>query len=216
MPHENYIPLESITIANPCRADWNLMQGDDTARFCQSCEKHVYNLSEMTRREAEALIQEKEGSLCVRYFQRPDGTMLTADCPIGLSPARRPWWQYLGAGAAAIIALLTGPLGVAAPSRKAAPSQGQPTAARSKAPARTKTKLAKPVPRPGVRQGSTPKAPRQLMGKPAPAVVPAPQHRAVLGEMAAVLLPTATPSKPAKETTVQEPLMGSIAPPVNR
>src|SRR5262249_1200290 len=33
--------------------------------------------------EAEALILEKEGDVCVRFYQRTDGTVLTADCPVG-------------------------------------------------------------------------------------------------------------------------------------
>ena len=63
-------PLESINIASPCNASWDAMQGDDWARFCATCHKHVYNLSEMSRTAAEALILENEGQLCVRFFQR--------------------------------------------------------------------------------------------------------------------------------------------------
>ncbi len=83
------IPLDSIRIANPCRADWNKMAGDDRSRFCVSCAKNVYNLSEMTRAEAENLVREREGELCVRFFQRADGTMITTDCPIGIKPNRK-------------------------------------------------------------------------------------------------------------------------------
>jgi hypothetical protein len=50
----------------------------------------VYNLSGMSRVEAESLIQSKEGSLCVRFFQRADGTIITDDCPVGLRVVRRP------------------------------------------------------------------------------------------------------------------------------
>jgi len=81
------IPLESVSVASPCPADWNAMQGDDHARFCKTCAKNVYNLSAMTRNEAEALIRAKEGHLCIRYYQRADGTILTQDCPVGLMAA---------------------------------------------------------------------------------------------------------------------------------
>ncbi len=81
------IPLESVSVASPCPADWNAMQGDDQARFCKTCAKNVYNLSAMTRNEAEALIRAKEGHLCIRYYQRADGTILTQDCPVGLMAA---------------------------------------------------------------------------------------------------------------------------------
>jgi hypothetical protein len=59
------------------------MSGDDQSRFCGRCAQFVYNLSEMTREEAEALIMETEGKMCVRFYRRADGTMLTKDCAVG-------------------------------------------------------------------------------------------------------------------------------------
>jgi hypothetical protein len=81
--------LSEIRIASPCTASWDEMQGDDRVRFCQHCRLNVYNLSAVTRREAEALVKEKEGRLCVRLYRRRDGTALTADCPVGLRALRR-------------------------------------------------------------------------------------------------------------------------------
>lgn len=104
-----YIPLESIQIANPCRADWDGMTGDERARLCGSCHKHVYNLSSMTRAEAEALIVEKEGKFCARIYRREDGTVITSDCPVGITPPRRPQGWF----AAALAAVLSGLLGLA-------------------------------------------------------------------------------------------------------
>jgi hypothetical protein len=78
------LPLESIRIASPCRASWEKMAGDDRVRYCQECKLNVYNLSEMTRTEAERLIASREGRLCVRFYRRADGTMITQDCPKGL------------------------------------------------------------------------------------------------------------------------------------
>jgi len=98
-----HIPLESVSVASPCRASWDNMEGDDKARLCLTCHKHVYNLSEMSRGEAEALIREKEGNLCVRFYQRADGTIMTNNCPIGLRVVQRPF-KWLAAGAALLIA----------------------------------------------------------------------------------------------------------------
>ena len=81
--------LDNIRVASPCRADWNAMLGDERARHCNQCEKQVFNLSEMTRPEAEALIIEKHGELCARYYQRHDGTILTADCRVGIVAGRK-------------------------------------------------------------------------------------------------------------------------------
>ena len=76
-------PLENVRIASPCSADWNEMYGDERMRFCGQCRLNVYNLSGMTRYDAEHLLRLSEGRLCVRYYQRPDGTILTKDCPVG-------------------------------------------------------------------------------------------------------------------------------------
>src|SRR5262245_21762657 len=81
--------LDRIRVASPCPAGWNEMSGDERVRFCNSCSLHVYNISEMTRRDAAALIAETEGRLCVRLLRPADGTVITRDCPIGLRAIRR-------------------------------------------------------------------------------------------------------------------------------
>jgi hypothetical protein len=65
------------------------MRGDERVRFCESCKLHVYNLSAMTQPEAEELVRRSEGRLCIRCYQRSDGTVLTQDCPVGLAAVRR-------------------------------------------------------------------------------------------------------------------------------
>jgi len=82
-------PLEHVRIAAPCSADWNHMRGNNRVRFCDRCNLNVYNLSEMSKRDAEALIQRTEGRLCVRFYRRTDGTILTDNCPVGLRAIER-------------------------------------------------------------------------------------------------------------------------------
>jgi hypothetical protein len=65
------------------------MEGDERVRFCALCSKNVYNLSAMSRSEAEALVREQEGRLCVRFYRRRDGTLLTDNCPVGFRRMRR-------------------------------------------------------------------------------------------------------------------------------
>jgi hypothetical protein len=60
------------------------MPGTDQVRHCGQCNKNVYNLSSMTRCQAEALVHETEGRLCARLYRRADGTILTENCPAGL------------------------------------------------------------------------------------------------------------------------------------
>jgi hypothetical protein len=81
--------LDNIGIAAPCTADWNKMTGDERARHCGDCNLTVYNLSGMARDEAETLLREREGRLCVRYYQRSDGTILLKDCTVGVKRRRR-------------------------------------------------------------------------------------------------------------------------------
>ena len=76
-------PLRNVKIASPCPADWDRMIGDERARFCGQCELNVYNLSAMSTLEAESLIARTEGRLCVRYYRRKDGSIITQDCPVG-------------------------------------------------------------------------------------------------------------------------------------
>jgi hypothetical protein len=43
----------------------------------------------MSRQEAEALINKTEGRLCVRFYRRADGSILTQNCPVGLRAIKR-------------------------------------------------------------------------------------------------------------------------------
>jgi hypothetical protein len=98
-------PLDMISVASPCHAEWDDMSGDDQARFCGQCSKHVYNLSAMTAGEAQDLIEMNEGKMCVRFYKRADGTMLTADCPVGWRAAKQRMILFGGAAAAFLFAI---------------------------------------------------------------------------------------------------------------
>ncbi len=97
--------LDHVKIASPCDVGWENMRGDDRVRFCDACEMNVYNLSALRRTEAEELIRRHEGRLCVSLYRRADGTILTADCPVGASVARRSAWR-VAAGAACVMGFL--------------------------------------------------------------------------------------------------------------
>jgi hypothetical protein len=101
-------PLENVRVAAPCPADWGKMVGDERVRFCAQCELHVYNLSGMTRREAEALVAGTEGRLCVRFYRRADGTILTRNCPTGLRAIRRRVSRVAGAALSAALGFFAG------------------------------------------------------------------------------------------------------------
>ena len=66
--------LDVLTVRSPCTEDWDLMEGSDTVRHCEVCDRSVYDLSGLTREDAEALVSQREGAPCVRFYRRADGT----------------------------------------------------------------------------------------------------------------------------------------------
>lgn len=82
-------PLAHVQVAAPCTVDWEQMIGTDQVRFCGQCSLNVFNLTAMTRDEAEALMARTEGRLCLRFYRRFDGSIITKDCPVGLRAIRR-------------------------------------------------------------------------------------------------------------------------------
>lgn len=103
--------LDHVRIAAPCKADWDQMMGNERVRFCSQCTLNVYNLSSMTRSDAESLIARTEGRLCIRFYRRSDGSIITKDCPIGLRAIRRRMSYVAKAVSSTVMGLLAG-LGV--------------------------------------------------------------------------------------------------------
>ena len=104
-------PLSKVRVASPCPADWDSMIGDERVRFCGQCELHVYNLSAMTKAQAENLIVRTEGRLCVRFFRRTDGSILTQDCPVGLRALRQRMSRIRRAVASMLLGFFAGSAG---------------------------------------------------------------------------------------------------------
>jgi hypothetical protein len=172
-----------VRVASPCKADWNEMLGDERVRFCLGCEKNVYNLSALPKEEAEALLHARLGNeLCVRFYQRADGTILTSDCPVGVKKKQRKKLALAVAGA--------GVMAAAAASffTKTTCRQGEmiPIA------------TTEPVPVP-------------MMGEPAVETPPEPPAREVKGERVIVMgavAPTPPPAPLRKPLPVRKPTTG--------
>ena len=187
------VSLEVIDIANPCPADWDQMRGDDQVRFCKHCSLNVYNLSAMTREAAQQLVAEREGRLCVRFYRRLDGTVVTQDCEGAIRLAARRVGRLAKAVTAVVITAALAPLGFsrwlgAAPTNKDGSS------------ASVCVKPPEPQPHPRVRMGE----PVAIMGDfagPAPQPQPQPPQQ-FLGRIA----------HPAKQGQMMVPLMGAPAP----
>ena len=94
--------LDRIKIATPCPITWEQMAGNERVRFCQHCQLNVYNISALSKPEAEALVFNAAGRVCVRLYRRSDGTVMTQDCPVGLRAVR----VKISRAAAAVLALI--------------------------------------------------------------------------------------------------------------
>ena len=176
--------LANLRIASPCDAKWEDMRGDDRVRFCGACTKNVYDLSAMTAGEAETFLTATEGRACVRYSVRVDGTVISADCPVGQRQTLR---KRVALGvASAFAALVQACAGGAGVLEETASVQGDPAVPVAVAPTKlgevgvatmgeptmgkpsaTPTPSATtPTPIPTVNKGPTPEVHRTLMGAP--------------------------------------------------
>ena len=128
MREKRRVALEVMGVREPCQKDWDGMTGDDRVRFCAGCNLHVHNLSAMTRREAERLVCERAGRLCVRFEQGADGIVRTLDYEMP-PPARRTWrfWSVIGGVGAGMAAVLH--LAMARPGAPPPPPPAGPVAA---------------------------------------------------------------------------------------
>lgn len=179
--------LDNLQIAKPCDARWEDMRGDERVRHCALCKLNVYNLSSFTRVEALELLERTEGRVCLRLYQRADGTVITADCTSRLADAKRA-----GTSAFAVALALSGALWAAAcgvgagqavevEGPQASPAIERPTTGEPMAVPTPEPNLGKPTPTPTPTPTPHPpkmgkiKAPEQpaaLMG--APMVSPSP------------------------------------------
>ena len=80
--------VQKLSIAAPCDVPWDSMEGDERTRFCGQCNLNVYNIAEMSTKDAAALVRKNEGRLCLKLYRRADGTVITDNCPVGLRKIR--------------------------------------------------------------------------------------------------------------------------------
>lgn len=99
--------LKDVRVARPCPARWEEMAGDERVRFCSACRKNVYNLSVMTEAAALDLLRSR-GEVCGLLYRRRDGTVLTADCPVGRTAFLRLVARRLLAATAGVLLALGG------------------------------------------------------------------------------------------------------------
>ena len=177
-------PLDNVSVASPCSQDWNAMIGDERKRYCGECKLNVYNLSGMSRAEAERLVLNAEGRLCVRFFKRDDGSILTQDCPVGWQAVKR----RISRTAAAFVSLIFGILGglgfVAFRQTNQANIVGRYLPIFSPTPPQyTMGNISVPTPTP--KPTASPERPTMgVMARPSPTTTPKPKSNAEMGKIA--------------------------------
>src|SRR5262245_58268016 len=91
--HLSLPTLNQVRITNPCPAQWQGMTGDARNRYCETCRKHVHDLSARTIQETAALFA-SEPRPCVRVVRDWCGRVVTADRPLLRVWPARFWWMY--------------------------------------------------------------------------------------------------------------------------
>lgn len=101
-------PLNDLKVASPCEESWDAMLGNERKRYCGKCELNVYNLSGMSAAEAENLLLNSEGRVCVRFFRRADGSIITQNCPVGWAKVKNRAKVMTTAAFSLILSLFSG------------------------------------------------------------------------------------------------------------
>lgn len=198
---ERTFSLDVIGVAAPCHEDWDAMHGDERQRFCDQCDKHVHNLSEMTRDQAEAFVNANPTGVCIRMVKDRDGRVVTTDHPRVARHGRRrmaafTWMPWLGAvGGLASSALIW--FGIM----------------QKPMPIRTMGAMCPPPP-----SNQTPPPPAQQPNQPVPQQSVTQHGPGLITHMGGACPPpwlTAKPEQqePPKLEPVEPPLMGIICPP---
>lgn len=101
---------QKLQIANPCSEDFEEMEGDGSKRFCDKCDKHVHNLSRLSRAEAVKLLRDNaESGLCVVYlFDSADRVTFRDDVGARRAPRRQLAGLKKLLAAAAMVPMLAG------------------------------------------------------------------------------------------------------------
>lgn len=97
--------LDQLKVVTPCSSSWELMSGNNQKRFCADCNKSVFDFSQMTRRQVEAVVAAHQGKLCGRITRRPDGSLLTLETPPPIQISTRRASPFLTATVAALLGI---------------------------------------------------------------------------------------------------------------
>lgn len=53
MKEERLEPLDNLILSYSCPINWESMEGNERERFCKQCSKTVFNISDLSKKEAD-------------------------------------------------------------------------------------------------------------------------------------------------------------------
>ncbi len=119
--------LDRAFVETPCPTTWDKMKGSDSVRFCHLCHLNVYNIANLTDKEAEAVLSKGKdgGRVCALLYRRPDGTIVTDNCPRALRKVRdaSKWLKAKVIAASTLVMALLTPSAANSEETKAAKSK---------------------------------------------------------------------------------------------
>jgi anti-sigma-K factor RskA len=101
-------------IDKPCSAAWDKMAGDEKRRFCEHCQLHVHNLSEMTTQEQVAFMKAPGERKCVIYSKPTNAKPVDAGTWLSFQ-STSGWRKAVAAMLAAMFSLFTNSCRTTAP-----------------------------------------------------------------------------------------------------
>jgi len=87
-----------LILANPCSEQWDKMQPDGAGRYCNSCEKHILDLTTKSDAELIQFFKKKKDNVCGRLLP----SQLNRDLVVPPSKASWHWLLPLTMGAIAV------------------------------------------------------------------------------------------------------------------
>lgn len=102
--------LNRLVIRSECRTPWEQMTGDDVRRFCEECEREVFDFARLSPTQIRAHLQASRGRLCAR-LTRQDGRLVMAREPELPPPAPPLLPRYGPALTAGLVAACLGGAG---------------------------------------------------------------------------------------------------------
>jgi|GEM_PF-3621802 len=83
-PFKPFIPIECKKTALDCPFTWDATYAKEKYRYCDKCQRPVYNFAGLEIADAEAIILKAENRSKFTLYKRTDGLFMTGDCPVAM------------------------------------------------------------------------------------------------------------------------------------